>query len=79
MTRLNQQTAAVLDAVERGETFRIIRHRKVVGYLSAQPIPKKPTALAYDWEAHFRRVQARGKVDATATAADWERRPETAR
>jgi antitoxin (DNA-binding transcriptional repressor) of toxin-antitoxin stability system len=77
MTRLNQQTAAVLDAVEQGETFKIIRHRKVVGYLTAQPSPPPPSGQAYDWEAHFLRVQGRGKIP--TAAADWERRPEVAR
>ncbi len=77
MTRLNQQTAAVLDAVEQGETFKIIRHGKVVGYLTAQPSSPPPAAQGYDWEGHFRRVQSRGRIH--AAAADWERRPEGAR
>lgn len=77
MTRLNQQTAAVLDAVEQGENFKIIRHGRVVGYLTAQPSPPPPPAQVYDWEGHFRRVQGRGKV--AVAAADWERRPGGAR
>lgn len=77
MTRLNQQTAAVLDAVEQGETFRIIRHGRVVGYLTAQPSPPPPAARHYDWEGLFRRVQSRGKIP--SAAADWERCPGGAR
>ncbi len=50
MRDLNRQTASVLDALERGETFELRRNGKAVGYLSpAPPMPEsKPV-----WEAHF--------------------------
>ncbi len=53
MTRLNRQTAAVLDAVSRGETFKIIRHRKAIGYLTPEPIPKAKRQAKIDWDEHF--------------------------
>ena len=34
MTRLNNGTAGVLDAVERGEVFQIIRKGRPIGYLT---------------------------------------------
>jgi antitoxin (DNA-binding transcriptional repressor) of toxin-antitoxin stability system len=55
MTRLNNATAAVLDAVERGEVFQIIRKGKPVGFLT----PTMPRAAGRDrkrgpdWDAHF--------------------------
>jgi len=76
MTRLNQQTAAVLDAVSRGETFKIIRHRKAIGYLTPEPpIPKARRQAATDWDEHFNWVRAQGKF----SADDLGRTPETAR
>lgn len=49
-------TAAVLDAVERGEVFQIIRKGKPIGFLT----PSLPTEVAgrarrqaTDWDAHF--------------------------
>lgn len=68
MTRLNQQTAAVLDAVERGETFKIIRHRKAVAYL--HPGPPQSTAKATpktDWAQHFRKLREKRPHDLRPT------------
>jgi antitoxin (DNA-binding transcriptional repressor) of toxin-antitoxin stability system len=47
---LNRNTASVLDAVERGETFQVRRNGKSIGYLTAEPPApeRKP-----DWKAHF--------------------------
>ena len=64
-------------ARERGGTFKIIRHRKPVGCLTAQPPQRKLAAQRYAWDEHFRRVRARGKFP--PDAADWERRPGSAR
>lgn len=56
MTRLNNATAAVLDAVERGEVFQIIRKGKPVGYLTPSA-PREVILRARkrgpDWDAHF--------------------------
>jgi len=50
MRDLNRNTASVLDAVERGETFQVRRNGKSIGYLTAEPPApeRKP-----DWKAHF--------------------------
>jgi antitoxin (DNA-binding transcriptional repressor) of toxin-antitoxin stability system len=50
MRELNRRTAAVLDAVERGETFELRRNGKVVAYLTSAP-PHPETAP--DWSSHF--------------------------
>ncbi|PWU08080.1 MAG: hypothetical protein C5B50_30405 [Verrucomicrobia bacterium] len=50
MRELNRNTASVLDAVERGETFELRRNGKAVGYITQRPpgAERKP-----DWKAHF--------------------------
>lgn len=50
MRDLNRKTAAVLDAVERGESFELRRNGRAVGYLTRTPPEpeRKP-----DWRAHF--------------------------
>ena len=50
MRDLNRKTAAVLDALERGETFELRRNGRAVGYLTHTPPEpeRKP-----DWRAHF--------------------------
>lgn len=55
MTRLNNATAAVLDAVERGEVFQIVRRGKPIGYLTPKLTPPTTTGTgaAPDWDAHF--------------------------
>jgi len=61
MTRLNQQTAAVLDAVSRCETFKIMRHGRAVGYLTPEPpIPKAKRGAEIDWDEYFGWVRAQG-------------------
>lgn len=47
---LNRETASVLDALERGETFELHRNGKTVGYLThTAPQPE----LKPDWSAHL--------------------------
>ena len=50
MRDLNRNTASVLDALERGESFEIRRKGRSLGYLTRRPPPsdRKP-----DWTAHF--------------------------
>lgn len=47
---LNRRTAAILEAVEHGETFELRRRGKTVGYLSSVPPP--PTSRP-NWKGHF--------------------------
>lgn len=56
MTQLNNGTAGVLDAVERGQVFQIIRKGRPIGFLT----PNLPAAAFRnvrrdrpDWDAHF--------------------------
>lgn len=68
MTRLNQQTAAVLDAVERGETFKIIRHRKAVAYLHpGPPPPAAKISTKTDWAQHFCNLREKQPLDLRPT------------
>jgi antitoxin (DNA-binding transcriptional repressor) of toxin-antitoxin stability system len=63
MRELNRQTASVLDALERGESFEVRRKGRAIGYLTqAAPAPdRKP-----DWKAHFERLRRRSaKADAS--------------
>lgn len=69
MTRLNNATAAVLDAVERGEVFQIIRKGKPVGFLT----PSLPTEVASrarkrgaNWDAHFAWLKRQPVISPTA-------------
>lgn len=50
MRDLNRNTASVLDALERGDTFELHRNGRAVGFLTQKPPPPecKP-----DWKAHF--------------------------
>ena len=48
---LNRNTAAVLDALEGGETFELRRNGKAIGYLTRTPPP--PSRRKPDWKAHF--------------------------
>ena len=50
MRDLNRNTASVLDAVERGETFELRRSGRSVGYITPTPPSgqRKP-----DWKTHF--------------------------
>jgi antitoxin (DNA-binding transcriptional repressor) of toxin-antitoxin stability system len=50
MRDLNRKTAAMLDAVERGETFELRRKGRTVGYLT--PTPPEPEHKP-EWRAHF--------------------------
>ena len=50
MRDLNRKTAAVLDAVERGETFELRRNGKALGYITqSRPAPQSRP----DWKGHF--------------------------
>jgi antitoxin (DNA-binding transcriptional repressor) of toxin-antitoxin stability system len=60
---LNRQTASVLDALERGESFELRRKGRAIGYLTqtAPVAERKP-----DWKAHFARLRRRSaKADAS--------------
>lgn len=50
MRDLNRNTASVLDALERGETFELHRNGRAVGYLTHTPPPPERRP---DWNAHF--------------------------
>ena len=63
---LNRNTASVLDALERGETFEVRRSGRAVGYLTQTPPPpeRKP-----NWKAHFDWLrQQRSKQDKSLLA-----------
>ena len=50
MRELNRQTARVLDALERGESFEVRRKGRAIGYLTqGAPMPERKP----DWKAHF--------------------------
>ena len=56
MRELNRQTASVLDALERGESFELHRNGRAVGYLTkVAPAPERKP----DWKAHFARLRLR--------------------
>jgi len=53
---LNRQTASVLDALERGESFELRRNGHAVGYLTQNaPLPEQKP----DWKAHFAKLRQR--------------------
>lgn len=66
---LNRRTAAVLDAVERGESFELRRNGKAVGFLTrAAPRPEgKP-----DWRSHFEWLRGRPKSRGARLMAEFE-------
>lgn len=69
MRDLNRQTASVLDALERGETFELHRNGKAIGYLThtAPPPERKP-----DWKAHFEWLKRRPKNRGKNLLAEFE-------
>ena len=78
MRELNRQTASVLDAVERGETFELRRNGRAVGYITrTPPTPERKP----DWKAHFdwlRKNATKNDIEAL-TEFEQERRRQTAR
>jgi antitoxin (DNA-binding transcriptional repressor) of toxin-antitoxin stability system len=73
MRDLNRNTASVLDAVGRGETFEVRRRGKAVGYLT-KTVP--PPEQRPDWKAHFDwlRKQPKGEGNALLKEFDESRR-----
>lgn len=69
MRELNRKTAAVVDAVERGESFELRRNGKAVGFLThAAPRPEgKP-----DWRSHFEWLRTRPKSRSARLVAEFE-------
>ena len=69
MRDLNRRTASVLDALERGETFELLRKGKAIGYLThaAPPPERKP-----DWQAHCDWLKRQPKGRGKALLAEWE-------
>ena len=68
MTRLNQSTAEVLDALEQGESFQLVRKGRTVGYLTPSlpvALPARADRMA-DWEEHFAWVRRRPPIAPTA-------------
>ena len=69
MTRLNNGTAGVLDAVERGEVFQIIRKGRPIGYLTpnlpAEAFGKTRKGRP-DWDAHFAWLRRQPVISSTA-------------
>lgn len=60
---LNRRTAQILDEVETGATFELLRNGKAIGYLTrTPPAPDR----APNWAAHFawlrRQPRARGNA-----------------
>jgi antitoxin (DNA-binding transcriptional repressor) of toxin-antitoxin stability system len=50
MRELNRNTASVLNALERGESFELWRNGRTIGYLTRHaPQPERKP----DWKAHF--------------------------
>ncbi len=78
MRELNRKTAAVLDAVERGETFELRRNGRAVGYITrTPPTPQRKP----DWKAHFdwlRHTATKDDIHAV-TEFEQERRRQAAR
>jgi antitoxin (DNA-binding transcriptional repressor) of toxin-antitoxin stability system len=78
MRELNRNTAGVLDAVERGESFELRRKGKAVGYITqTPPTPQRKP----DWKAHFDwlRKKATKNDIKTLTEFEEERRRQAAR
>lgn len=47
---LNRNTASVLDALERGDSFELRRNGRTIGYLTRHPpVPEQKP----DWKSHF--------------------------
>jgi antitoxin (DNA-binding transcriptional repressor) of toxin-antitoxin stability system len=69
MRELNRRTAAVLDALERGESFEVRRNGKAVGYLTA--LPPQPERKP-DWKAHFAWLRKQSKAGAARLLAEFE-------
>lgn len=67
---LNRKTADVLRAVERGETFELLRHDKAIGYLT-HTLPAKEHRP--NWEVHFGWLKKQ-KVGGSAAELDAERK-----
>ncbi len=69
MRELNRRTAAVLDAVERGETFELRRKGRAIGYLSQTPpaAQRKP-----DWKAHFDWLRKQDRKEGEEILAEFE-------
>jgi antitoxin (DNA-binding transcriptional repressor) of toxin-antitoxin stability system len=69
MRELNRQTASVLDALERGESFEVHRNGRAVGYLTqTAPLPgKKP-----DWKAHFDWLRRRSTKNDAKVIKEFE-------
>jgi antitoxin (DNA-binding transcriptional repressor) of toxin-antitoxin stability system len=78
MRDLNRNTASVLDAVERGETFELRRSGRSVGYITPTPPSgqRKP-----DWKTHFDWLRKQtAKADAGLLAEfDRDRRRQATR
>lgn len=57
---LNRQTARIVSAVVKGETFELQRNGIAVCYLSRAlpPLPRGP-----DWTAHFERLRRKHRED----------------
>lgn len=75
---LNRRTAEILDAVEHGETFEVLRSGRVVGYMT-QALP--PAEQKPDWKAHFARLRRhpRPKGFSPIVELEAERRRQQAR
>ncbi len=71
MRELNRKTAAVLDALERGEAFELRRSGRAVGYLThSPPAPERKP----DWQTHFRWLaQQRGESGGFAAELEQDR------
>jgi antitoxin (DNA-binding transcriptional repressor) of toxin-antitoxin stability system len=75
---LNRKTAAVLDALERGEVFELRRNGKAIGYIThTPPAPQRKP----DWKAHFDWLSKQpGNQDAAVLAQfEQDRRRQQAR
>ncbi len=77
MRNLNRNTASVLDAVERGETFELQRKGMTVGYITRSlPAPERKP----DWDAHFEWLKKqKSKGGGFVKVLDEERRRQRAR
>ena len=70
MRDLNRNTASVLDAVERGETFELRRSGRSVGYITPTPPSgqRKP-----DWKTHFDWLRNQATKTDAGLLAEFER------
>jgi antitoxin (DNA-binding transcriptional repressor) of toxin-antitoxin stability system len=69
MRDLNRRTAAVLDELERGESFEVRRNGKAVGYLTATPPQRERHA---DWKAHFEWLREQPEERGARLLAEFE-------